>query len=250
VVIDRDSGFLQVLSNRLHAQGFELRTASTALTPEALAAMRANALVIDPAIVGPRSRDYLEDVFAKLPGLAVIICTGASSVGQRVGGLRLGADAWVTKPCHPEELICVVEAVLRRGRRNEVPALKPSAVAGEISIRPDLHQAYRGELSVGLTARELEVLTLLVQSDRVLRREEIYGRVWRHEMPPGDRSVDVFMGKLRRKLRAASPGWRYVHTHFGVGYRFSAEYHGKPNGQTTGKVEMVHVADDSAGSSR
>jgi DNA-binding winged helix-turn-helix (wHTH) protein len=57
----------------------------------------------------------------------------------------------------------------------------------------------------------------------VLEREEIYQRVWGYTMARGDRSVDVFVRKLRQKLEAISPGWRYVHTHFGVGYRFAAE---------------------------
>src|SRR4051812_43603487 len=57
---------------------------------------------------------------------------------------------------------------------------------------------------------------------RVIPREQIYERVWGYQMAHGDRSVDVFVRKLRRKLEAASPGWLYVHTHFGIGYRFGA----------------------------
>jgi len=100
--------------------------------------------------------------------------------------------------------------------------LEPPTVAGELIIRPELHQAFVGEVSLELTAREFEILQLLVQSDRVLRREEIYERVWGYAMAHGDRSVDVFVRKLRQKLRAGSPGWEYIHTHFGVGYRFAA----------------------------
>jgi DNA-binding response OmpR family regulator len=226
-VIDRDPGFMQVLSNRLDALGWELRSVSSAVTPEALVAMRLNALVVDLAVIGPGSWDYLERVCARLPGLAIIICTGPSSVAQRVRGLRLGADAWMTKPCHAEELICVIEAAIRRHRRNEIPDLDDGTTVGAISIRPDLYQAYAGELSLELTAREFEILNLLTQSDRVLRREEIYERVWGYAMAHGDRSVDVFVRKLRQKLRSASPEWSYIHTHFGVGYRFAAERDGE-----------------------
>jgi DNA-binding response OmpR family regulator len=222
-VIDRDPGFMQVLSNRLDALGWELRSVSSPVTPEALVAMRLNALVVDLAVTGPGSWDYLERVCSRLPGLAIIICTGPSSVAQRVRGLRLGADAWMTKPCHAEELICVIEAAIRRHRRNEIPDLEEVTTVGEIAIRPDLYQAYAGEVSLDLTAREFEILNLLTQSDRVLRREEIYERVWGYAMAHGDRSVDVFVRKLRQKLRAASPDWTYIHTHFGVGYRFAPE---------------------------
>ncbi|MDQ6605167.1 MAG: response regulator transcription factor [Actinomycetota bacterium] len=222
-VIDRDPGFMQVLSNRLDALGWELRALSSPVTPEALVALRLNAIVLDLAVLGPGSWEYIERLCARLPGLAVIICTGPSSVAQRVRGLRLGADAWMTKPCHAEELICVVEAAIRRHRRSEIPDLQDATVVGEISIRPDLYQAYANETSLELTAREFEILNLLSQSDRVLRREEIYERVWGYAMAHGDRSVDVFVRKLRQKLRSASPRWSYIHTHFGVGYRFASE---------------------------
>jgi DNA-binding response OmpR family regulator len=222
-IVDRDPGFMQVLSNRLAALGCEHRALSSPATVETLVAMRLNALVLDLAVVGPDGWDYLERVCGRLPGLAVIVCTGPSSVAQRVRGLRLGADAWMTKPCHPEELICVIEAAVRRHRRHELPHLDVTSTIGEITIRPDLYQAYVGEHSLELTAREFEILQLLSQSDRVLRREEIYERVWGYAMAHGDRSVDVFVRKLRQKLRASSPGWSYIHTHFGVGYRFTPE---------------------------
>jgi DNA-binding response OmpR family regulator len=222
-VVDRDPGFIQVLSHRLRALDWDLRSLSSPATPEALVAMRLNALVIDLAVVGPGGWEYLERVCTRLPGLAVIICTGPSSVAQRVRGLRVGADAWITKPCHAEELICVIEAALRRQRRTEMPPLQDAVRTGGIMIRPDFYQAYAGETSLELTAREFEILNLLSQSDRVLRREEIYERVWGYAMAHGDRSVDVFVRKLRHKLRTASPEWNYIHTHFGVGYRFAPE---------------------------
>src|SRR5262249_5494413 len=156
--------------------------------------------------------EYLERVCARLPGLAVVVCTGPSSVAQRVRGLRLGIDAWVTKPCHAEELICVIEASIRRHRRNEMPELDAGVAVGALTVRPALDQAYANDASLELTAREFEILQLLAQSDRVLRREEIYERVWGYAMAHGDRSVDVFVRKLRQKLRLASPRWSYIHT--------------------------------------
>jgi len=222
-VIDRDPGFMQVLANRLDALGWDYRALPSPIAADALVVMRLNALVIDVAVLGPGSWEYVERVCVRLPGLAVIVCTGPSSVAQRVRGLRLGADAWLTKPCHAEELICVIEAAIRRHRRNEMPEIEAAIEVGEITVRPDLYQAYVGDTSLELTAREFEILHLLSQSDRVLRREEIYERVWGYAMAHGDRSVDVFVRKLRQKLRAASSRWSYIHTHFGVGYRFAAE---------------------------
>jgi DNA-binding response OmpR family regulator len=221
VVIDTDTGFLQVLGKRLDAAGWDWRSVSSPVSADALVRMRLNALLVDVSVVGPGCWEYLEQVCARMPSLAVVVCTGPTSVAQRVRGLRLGVDAWVTKPCHPEETVCVIEAALRRHRRRELAVLDAPSTAGELTIRADLYQAYVADRSVELTAREFEILQLLRQSDRVLRREEIYERVWGYSMAHGDRSVDVFIGKLRHKLRIASPQWTYIHTHFGVGYRFN-----------------------------
>ena len=237
-VLDRDPGFMQVLAKRLDALGCEYRPLATPLPVDGLVQMRLNAFVLDLAVLGPGGWSYLEQVCARLPGLAIIVCTGPSSVAQRVRGLRLGADAWVTKPCHPEELICVIEAAVRRHRRSEMPTIDSSASFGEVTVRPDLHQGYVGDRSLELTAREFEILQLLSGSDRVLRREEIYERVWGYAMAHGDRSVDVFVRKLRQKLRNGSPQWSYIHTHFGVGYRFAPERDGEPG------VGVPGVADD------
>lgn len=76
---------------------------------------------------------------------------------------------------------------------------------------------------VGLTVREFEVLLALVErADHVVRRADVYSRVWGAEMKWRERSVDVFVRKVRNKLALASPDWVYIHTHFGIGYRFSA----------------------------
>src|SRR4051794_2164649 len=223
-VIDTDSGFLQVLDKRLERLGWEHRTLASAVPVETIVAMRLSALVVDLAILGPSAWDYLDRVCAELPGLGVVVCTGQSTVAQRVRGLRLGADDWLSKPCHPEELIARVEAVVRRRRRTEAREQRTPVAAGELEIRSDRFQAYVDGTSVALTRREFELIELLSSAEgRVLEREEVYQRVWGYAMARGDRSVDVFVRKLRQKLEKASPDWRYIHTHFGVGYRFAAE---------------------------
>ena len=223
-VIDTDTGFLQVLAKRMDRLGWELQVRQTGVPPEQLIALRLSALVIDVAVLGQHAWDYLDRVARELPSLPVVVCTGRSTVAQRVRGLRLGADDWLTKPCHPEELIARVEAVTRRGRRAEARVEVAPVSAGELEIRADQFQAFVRGTSIDLTRREFELIELLSAAEgRVLEREEIYQRVWGYAMARGDRSVDVFVRKLRQKLEKASPDWRYIHTHFGVGYRFSAE---------------------------
>jgi DNA-binding response OmpR family regulator len=223
-VIDTDSGFLQVLTKRLERLGWEHRVLATAVPVETIVAMRLSAVVVDLGALGQHGWEYLEKLSVGLPGLGVIVCTGQSTVAQRVRGLRHGADDWLTKPCHPEELIARVEAVVRRRRRTDARAAGGSVVAGEIAIRADRFQAFVADVSVDLTRREFELIELLASAEgRVLEREEIYQRVWGYAMARGDRSVDVFVRKLRQKLEKASPDWRYIHTHFGVGYRFAPQ---------------------------
>jgi DNA-binding response OmpR family regulator len=223
-VLDTDSGFLQVLGKRLERLGWEQRVLASPVPTDTVVAMRLNAIVIDLAVLGPQAWDYLEKLCAALPGLGVVVCTAQSTVAQRVRGLRLGADDWLTKPCHPEELLARVEAVVRRRRRAEAREERSPIHAGEVEIRADRFQAYVDGASVDLTRREFELIELLAGAEgRVLEREEIYQRVWGYAMARGDRSVDVFVRKLRQKLEKASPDWRYIHTHFGVGYRFSPE---------------------------
>lgn len=223
-VMDTDSGFVRVLVKRLDAAGWEHRVVPNAVPPEELLAMKLNALVVDPAVLGPNGWDFLERVFGMLPDLAVVVCSQGATVAQRVRGLRLGADDWVNKPCHPEEVIARIEAVVRRRRRGRPRADVGPMVSGELEIRADQFQAFVAGRSLNLTRREFELLQALAEAQgTVLEREEMYQSVWGYAMAHGDRSVDVFIRKLRAKLQKHSPGWSYIHTHFGVGYRFQAE---------------------------
>ena len=228
-VLDRDSGFIQVLSKRLDRLGWEHRVLGGPVPADAVVAMRLSALVVDLAVLGPQAWEWLERVSVAIPELGIVVCTGPSSVAQRVRGLRLGADDWITKPCHPEEVIARVQSVVRRRRRTEGRGDNTPVIAGEVEIRSDQFQAFVGGRSIDLTRREFELIDLLAGAEgRVLEREDIYSRLWGYSMVRGDRSVDVFVRKLRQKLEKASPGWRYIHTHFGIGYRFAAERTGVP----------------------
>jgi DNA-binding response OmpR family regulator len=223
-IIDADTGFLHVFARRLEALGWEFRVLAAPARVDDLVAMRLACLIVDPALLGPEAWTYLDTVARELPSLGLIVHTGRSSVAQRVRGLRLGADDWVAKPCHPEEMIARVESVVRRRRRAEAAQTRQSVSAGELEIRPDQFQVFVDGRSIELTRREFELIELLAGAEgRVLEREEIYQRVWGYAMAHGDRSVDVFVRKLRRKLQSASAGWSYIHTHFGIGYRFAPE---------------------------
>ena len=243
-ILDSDSGFVRVLVKRASDLGWQYRRLEAPPRTEDFVAMRVNALVVDLALLGPGSWEFIERVSGALPGLGIVVCTGRSSVAQRVRGLRLGADDWVTKPCHPEELIARIEAVVRRRKRADVRIEKGPVVIGEVEVRADQFQAFVGGVSAELTRREFELIQLLAEAEgQVLQREEIYQRVWGYAMVHGDRSVDVFVRKLRSKLERVSPSWRYIHTHFGIGYRFAAEPVEEPVGSGAPLPEPASLPD-------
>jgi DNA-binding response OmpR family regulator len=222
-IIDRDSGFLMVLAKRMERAGWTHRVLSGKVSNRTLAAIDVDALIVDVAMLGAQRWKWLARLCERRPDLRVVICTGSSSVAERVCALRLGADDWLSKPCHPEELIARIEAVTAHRRRPELRDLEPLRI-GEVEIRPDLYQAFVNGSSLRLTRREYQLIELLGRGEgEVQPREEIYECLWGYTMARNDRSVDVFVHKLRRKLEVASPHWRYIHTHFGVGYRLAAE---------------------------
>jgi DNA-binding response OmpR family regulator len=97
-------------------------------------------------------------------------------------------------------------------------------VVGELDIRPAEYVALARGTPLRLTARELELLTALAErSDRIVTREELYDAVWRQPYRKADRSVDVYVARLRYKLDEALPGCRYIQTHFGFGYSLSCD---------------------------
>jgi DNA-binding response OmpR family regulator len=111
------------------------------------------------------------------------------------------------------------------------PAVAPAAhvrrevlAIGPLEIVPDDNIAIASGRTLMLSIREFRLLTELARrADRIMAREDLFRLVWGRDMRPGDRSVDVYVRKLRVKLEQALPEWRFIHTHFGFGYRLSAE---------------------------
>jgi DNA-binding response OmpR family regulator len=222
-ILDRDSGFLVVLAKRMERLGWKHRLLSVRANVKTIAAMQADVLIVNLRMLGANRWRWLARVCEQRPDVRIIVCTDASNVAERVCGLRLGADDWLNKPCHPEELIARIEAVTFHRRRPALRDLDPVTI-GEVEIRPDQYQAFVRGHSLRLTRREYQLIELLSRAGgEVLPREDIYECLWGGEMIRNDRSVDVFVHKLRRKLEHASPRWRYVHTHFGIGYRLACE---------------------------
>jgi DNA-binding response OmpR family regulator len=115
------------------------------------------------------------------------------------------------------------------------PAAHEVLEVGPLQILPEEHLARAGGRPLMLSLRELRLLTELARREgRIMSREDLFQLVWGRDMRSGDRSVDVYVRKLRVKLQQALPGWRFIHTHFGFGYRLTAE-------RTVARSQIVHI---------
>jgi DNA-binding response OmpR family regulator len=219
-IVDSDASFVQVLTNRVERLGWQAIVHSTPPKVYDLLGERLSAIVVDPTQLGPEPFEYIEQLGRQAPELALVVVSGVGSVRDRVRALHLGADDWIAKPCHPDEVAARIEAILRRARRATSRLMTEASILGELEIDLARFQAHVNGQSLELTRREFELLRLLAGAiGKVLTREEIYEQVWGYRMAHGDRSVDVFVRKVRQKLEKASPEWTYIHTHFGLGYR-------------------------------
>jgi len=145
--------------------------------------------------------------------------TARASEIDRVSGLELGADDYVTKPFSPRELVARVRAVLRRVTAGEGGTSSPAVYRGRHLVADfDAVSVFVDEQPVKLTRRELDLLKFLVQNrNRVLSRDRLLDRVWGYDRSVETRSIDVHVGRLRSKL---GPAGVQIETLVGLGYRF------------------------------
>lgn len=148
----------------------------------------------------------------------ILMLTARSEEADRIAGLRIGADDYLTKPFSPRELVARVEAILRR--RRGAPSPSSQLRFEHLCIDPDRHEAWTPAASLDLTATEFTLLWELAQHHgRVLTREQLLDRVWGIDFFGTERVVDVYVGQVRRKLEEAT-GQSLIQTVRGVGYKF------------------------------
>jgi two-component system response regulator MprA len=149
--------------------------------------------------------------------LPVLMLTARHTVSDRVEGLDAGADDYLVKPFSIDELLARVRALLRRPARSDTPAGEALSVA-DLSLDPSTRKVRRGDRSIELTKLEFDLLELLMRNhDVVLERDLIYDRIWGYDFGTGSKSLDVYVGYLRRKTETDGEP-RLIHTVRGVGY--------------------------------
>jgi DNA-binding response OmpR family regulator len=171
------------------------------------------AIVLDVGLPSLDGTELCRRLRAEGDWTPVLFVTARDDEVDRVLGLELGADDYVTKPFSPRELVARVKTVLRRTRGAE--RASPLLSVGQVTLDPERRRAYVGEREVGLTTTEFDLLAFLLRRPgRVYEREHLLSEVWGYAAAAGTRTVDVHVAQLRAKLGDASP----IRTVRGVGY--------------------------------
>jgi len=217
-VVDDDPTVAEVVAGYLERAGFAVERAADGPSAVArAAAARPDLVVLDLMLPGMDGLEVCRRLREDGP-LPVVMLTARGDEDDRVLGLEVGADDYVTKPFSPRELVLRVAAVLRRA--GDPPDTGPWLRSGPLALDPAARRALRDGTELALTAREFDLLAFFLRHPgRVMRREELMRRVWGWEF--GDLStVTVHVRRLREKVEADPGRPRLISTVWGVGYRF------------------------------
>jgi two-component system alkaline phosphatase synthesis response regulator PhoP len=223
LVIDDDESIVDLLSAYLTRDGFDVGIARDG--PGGLAKVHQfhpDVVVLDVMLPGLDGVEVLRRLRSESSAYVVMLTAKAEET-DKVVGLSVGADDYVTKPFSPRELVARIRAMLRRGRGPEAEAPRP-LVFRTLRIDPARRQVWKHDTRVELTAIEFDLLYALASyAERVLTREQLIARVWGADYFGDDRVVDVHVKDLRRKLEDDPGRPRLIQTVRGVGYRFEDE---------------------------
>ena len=173
-------------------------------------------LVLDIMLPGRDGLSILRNLRERHNAVPVILLTARSELNERLEGLNLGADDYITKPFFVEELIARVHAVQRRTSGEKASILQ----AGDLTVDLLNREVKQGGREIDLTTREFELLEYLLRSPgRVYTRTQILEHVWNYDFDPSTNLVDVYIQRLRKKLDPTG-GRQSIETIRGVGYRF------------------------------
>jgi two-component system OmpR family response regulator len=216
LVVDDEPTILELLAGTLRFAGFDVLTAvSGAEALRAAAAARPDLILLDVMMPDCDGFDVVRRIRAGGPRVPVIFLTARDSVHERVTGLTLGGDDYVTKPFSLDEVLARIRAVLRRSR-GEAEAASRLAVA-DLELDEESHQVWRGGTEVALSPNEFKLLRyLMINAGRVLSRGQILDHVWDYSFDGDGNIVESYICYLRRKLDRGEP--RLIHTIRGIGY--------------------------------
>src|ERR1700680_1532639 len=218
LVVDDEAHIVELARLYLSREGYEVEGVGDG--SQALARFnqgQPDLVVLDIMLPGTDGLTICKEI-RKQSQVPIIMLTARDDVTDKVVGLELGADASLTKPLHPQELVARAKALLRRAR---VEPDQPKLIrAGKLEVDLERHEVRHGKAKVQLRPKEFDLLSLLARHPgRVFQRSELLDLVWGYDFPGYTRTVDVHVQQVREKLAAASITDPSIQTVWGVGYR-------------------------------
>jgi DNA-binding response OmpR family regulator len=218
LVVDDEKHILELARLYLTREGYEvegLGDGSQALAR--FGQLKPDLVILDIMLPGTDGLTICKEI-RKQSQVPIIMLTARDEVTDKVVGLEVGADDYLTKPFHPQELVARAKALLRRAKIE--PDLPKLIRAGNLEIDLERHEVRYGKERVQLRPKEFDLLTLLARHPgRVFQRSELLDLVWGYDFPGYTRTVDVHVQQLREKLAAAKVTEPSIETVWGVGYR-------------------------------
>ncbi len=222
LLVEDDPGLSLTVGDLLTGEGYQVETAADGPTGLARAlAEPFDMLVLDVMLPGKNGFDVCRDLRQHGKDVAILMLTARTQLTDRVVGLKLGADDYLTKPFEPPELLARVEALLRRVKK---AARTPVArfQIGDIDADFETGVVKKAGVPVGLAGKELDLFRYLVDHrGKVVSRDELLEGVWEYQPGVSSRTIDVHVAWLRHKLEDNPRDPRYIRTVRGVGYRFA-----------------------------
>jgi two-component system alkaline phosphatase synthesis response regulator PhoP len=220
LVVDDNPKIVEVLEAYLRAEGFEVDTAADGPAAEAAVARQVPDLALLDVMLPGVDGIELTRRFQREHGLPVILVTARSDEVDRLIGLEVGADDYVSKPFSPREVVARVRAVLRRTCRTPEDAAEPVLRVGELTVDPAARHVAVGDSAVDLTRTEFDILaTMAAHPGRVYTRMQLMESAQGEAFEGYERTIDAHVKNLRRKIGDDPRRPRYVQTVFGVGYK-------------------------------
>ena len=225
LVVEDDANVAEVLTRYLRREGYEVTCLDDGLAALELALAKPPDLaVLDIMLPGMTGLELCRRLRAEMD-VPIIMLTALGEEADRVVGLELGADDYVTKPFSPREVTARIKAILRRCSTGAAPAAEDSAplVAGDITVDPRTREAEARGVPLTLTALEFDLLAFLARHPReVFTREQLLDHVWGFQVADSS-TVTVHVRRLRQKLEANPARPRHLLTEPGMGYRFQPD---------------------------
>jgi two-component system, OmpR family, response regulator len=217
LVVDDEPNITDLVGTALRYEGFDVEVAASGRSALAKGqTFRPELMVLDVMLPDLDGFDVVRRLRNERLPVSVVFLTARDGTEDKVNGLTLGGDDYVTKPFSIEELVARVRAVLRRTRGTEVGG-SPRLVFADLEMDEDTREVWRGETRVELTATEFKLLRyLLLNARRVLSKSQILDHVWEYDFDGDANVVETYISYLRKKIDRVEP--RLIHTVRGVGY--------------------------------